>query len=212
MHEDRELLHIFLKLSELIQPDLSIEVGGYDSVYSQEISKYDFCEKVYAYEANPYTYDNFKNLFSEKVNYINLAISDFEGKSKIGIETMKEPTQGHYSIKEKNNKPEIENYVEVDTNSLDNLHKINNEKIALWIDCEGANKEVLIGGSNLLKNTEIILIETELKEIWSNQWTHEDVVKFLKENDFFVYKYKNAYINQANVILLRNKWKDIQIG
>jgi FkbM family methyltransferase len=209
MHEDKELLDIFLKITAIIKPEISIEVGGYDSVYSQNISKYDFCKNVYAYEANPYTYNNFKDLFSKKVNYINLAISDFEGKSKIGIETMRVPVQGHYSIKEKTNKTKIENYVEIDTNSLDNLHQVDNKKVALWIDCEGANREVLLGGINLIKNTEIILIETELRQIWNNQWTHNDVVNFLEENDFFVYKYKKAYVDQANAIFLRNRWKNI---
>jgi FkbM family methyltransferase len=212
MHEDKELLKIFLLIADLIKPSISIEVGGFDSVYSQEISKKDYCDEVYAYEANPITHENFKHIFSEKVNYINLAISDYQGKAQIGIETMRNPAQGHYSIKSKNAKVNIEKYIEVDCNYLDNIHKYTNEKIAMWIDCEGANGEVLTGSKELLKNVEILLIETETKQIWQDQWTHQDVINYLEENGFYLYKTKFAYVNQENAIFLKKKWINVKFG
>jgi len=203
MHEDTQLMYRFLDICHIIKPKISIEVGGFDAVYSQEIAKYDFCEEVYVYEANPYVYEHFLPIFPPKIKYENIAISDYQGTANLGLESILDPIQGHFSIKTRPDR-NIEETIGVTCSSLDFLHLYAPErKIAMWIDCEGSNREVLLGARNLLSNVEALLIETEHYPFWQDQWLHDDVVEYLSTFGFLLFSQTPYGEMQSNCIFLK---------
>ena len=198
MHSDKQLLDIFIEMQKEIKPTLSIEVGAFDADYSKEMSKLGI--ECYAFEASPFVYKKFKDGM-EGISYINKAVSDKDGV--IQFELMPDhnhANRGNNSIK--NRKENLKyKYIDVDSITLNSYFADRtNEQISLWIDCEGANKEVLFGATNILPSVTSILIETEDVEFWKDQWLHEDVVKFLSNYGFEVVEEKFAYLNQKNAI------------
>lgn len=55
---------------------------------------------------------------------------------------------------------------------------------ALWVDVEGASREVLLGGREFLAETALLFLEVEHQSYWQNQWLFEDILKFLEVNGF----------------------------
>ncbi len=68
---------------------------------------------------------------------------------------------------------------------------------------EGANREVLLGGKNLLENTKALFIEVEHKRIWENQWISKDVHKFLVAKGFSLVSINKQDSCQSNSIYLK---------
>jgi len=203
MYEDISVLNKFLQICDLIKPEMSIEVGAFDAVFSQQVN----APEKYAYEANPYVYEHFYPL--PNINYINMAISDYDGSALIGIESLQEPIQGHYSIKGRTDRQiDPNNLLGTSCARLDTLHKTD-KTIALWIDCEGANREVLLGAENLLNTVACIVIETEHFPFWEDQWLHEDVLKYIRSKGFKLFLYTPYGENQANCIFVHNKYWDL---
>lgn len=203
MHSDKELLDIYIEMQKEIKPTLSIEVGAFDADYSKAMAKLGI--ECFAFEASPFIHNRFKNDM-EGISYINKAVSDKEGSIKFELIAHQDPNKiGHNSIKHRN---EDLNYLYVDIESitLNSYFKDRvDEKIALWIDCEGANKEVLIGASHILPSVESILIETEDVDFWKDQWLHEDVVKFLSLFGFYIVEERESLIKQRNVIFRKTR-------
>lgn len=110
---------------------------------------------------------------------------------------------GNNSIKNRNEDIQYD-YIEVNAVSLNSyFNDIQNENIVLWIDCEGANEEVLTGASDILPFVSIIYIETEQYQFWKDQWLHDDVVNYLDGFGFKLLESRFAYENQQDVIFIK---------
>ena len=56
-------------------------------------------------------------------------------------------------------------------------------RCALWIDVEGASREVLTGASGILHKVDAMFVEVEDRETWKGQWLGKDVRAFLLDHD-----------------------------
>jgi FkbM family methyltransferase len=203
MWTDKKSMSYFIEMQEKIKPTMSIEVGAYDADFSKLIVKNNI--PVYAFEGSPAVYNNFKNFLTD-INYIHAVITDYDGEADFLylVPENQAAEIGHNGIKSGRHK--VDSSVVVQCYSLDSYFKdINNQNIVLWIDCEGANKEVLEGASSLLKQVSSIYIEVEHKDIWKNIWLREDVIKYLESHGFELIKEYSAYINQTNCIFVRKE-------
>ena len=186
------------------KPTMAIEVGGFDGYFSKYA--YDnLCNNVYCFEASLYVWNRFKETFNTNINYINAAICDYSGLINFKMQKEFSPEMiGHNSIKYRNDLGEIEEE-SVICYSLDDffIDKVNHtDNIALWIDAEGASKDILLGMQNLL-NTKLIssiFIEVEHFAFWKNSWLKEDIDLFLEKNGFELYSIKKQYDKQSNAI------------
>lgn len=202
------LRSLFYKKIKLLNPTTFVEVGPFEGETSKHISEMLPNTKIYAYEANPYNYNNFKySIESYGVKYKNIAISDskktasfFLQKKNNNVEYIK---GSHSLLKRSNDKIEYEE-VSVKCDTLDNLNYSNNEKYGLWLDAEGHNYNVLKGSINVLKQTEIIHVEVEKKKYWKDQKLDVDVIKFLLSLGFSVLAKDQEYPKQYNIIFIRN--------
>jgi FkbM family methyltransferase len=203
MYTDKNSLQYFLDIQKKLKPTMSIEVGAFDADFSVEISKTNI--PTYAFEGFTEIYDNFKDRLSN-INYLNFAITDYDGTTDFYIDST-DPQwylrQGYYGIKmgffRKAHK-----VVSVPCTSLDSYFKdFSNEKIALWIDCEGANREVLEGAAKILSMVDSIYIEVEHNFIWSDIWLRDDVINYLDKFDFLLLDEFSANPGQTNCIFVK---------
>jgi len=205
MFTDSASLSRFLELQKFLKPNISVEVGAFDADFSQFMAQ-QIGVDCFAFEASPYVYEKFKEVLKD-INYINMAVSNHEGKSDFQIQMEFDPANvGHNSIKKRNEEKQYR-YIDVDSTSLDLFFKEKfDNNFCLWIDCEGASREVLEGGRNLLESVTSIYIETETENYWNESWLESDVEEFLNKRDFELIHKSFAYIGQNNCIFVKRNY------
>jgi FkbM family methyltransferase len=198
-----DLSEQFIELQKNLNPDFAIEIGAHEASFSQVISNLLNIESV-AFEANPDVYNHFKgSIANARVKYLNYAISDVS--RVITFHTHTSELAGNNSIKNRIGYNSIKEQ-EVRAYTLDDFvdeFDIEFSNLVLWIDCEGANREVLTGSVDTLKKCSSIFIETEDKLYWEDQWLTEDVINFLDSQGFSVQKSEDIYQAQKNIIFIR---------
>jgi len=203
---EKELMDAFIALQKDLVPDISIEVGAHGAEYSKTMAGLGI--ESYAFEASPYVYERFKDTMPDWVEYINLAVSEYSGVSTFEMQTRFDPKMaGNNTIKNRN-EDTLYDYIEIETVSLDEYFYSeidHNFNFALWIDCEGANGDVLLGSHRLLDRVSSIHIEVEELEFWKNQWLRKDVTEYLAGYGFKEYLVCDVDPNghQKNIIYKR---------
>lgn len=193
----------YVKIALAFNPTLSIEIGAHAAEYSRFMSNQGI--KSVAFEASPAVYNKFKDSI-DQFDYVNLAISDYNGTTFFNIDSAFAPEEvGHNSIKDFNLDWRVNgDPVEVSCSTLDSyFNDLQQERIVMWIDAEGANKEVLIGAKELLKNVYSIYIEVEHIHFWKDQWIRQDVIDFLDTHGFTLVREFAAYIDQTNCVFVK---------
>jgi FkbM family methyltransferase len=192
----------FIKMQDQLSPDYAIEIGAHAAEFSNHMTK-NFNIPAIAFEAGKDIYEQYKDTVEKGVSYINCAISDIDGTATFFVH--RSPTHGNNGIKRVNFMDSFEDSV-VSCYKLDTYLKDYDFKNAcLWVDVEGANKEVLSGATSILKRTSSIFIETEDIAAWKDQWLTEDVVTFLEAQGFLKVASENVYEMQKNIIFVKNK-------
>ena len=197
-----ELTSAFIRMQKDLVPDVSIEVGAHAAEFSNTMAMAGI--RAYAFEASPYVYENFKDSVHPGVKYINKAVSYQDDMVMFQIDKRFDPKNtGHNTIMKRAEDLDYE-YVKVEAVSLDDFSGID-ANIVLWIDCEGANREVLSGASKLLNKVSSIHIEVETKEFWKNQWLLKDVENYLAGYGFkeFARADVDIYGHQVNIIYVK---------
>jgi FkbM family methyltransferase len=197
MYSDKSMLQSFIDIQKIMLPSLSIEIGAYDADFSK--SMVGIAKEIWAFEASPYVYEKFKDI--EGVNYINLAISNKSGLMDFEIQQNEHNLIANNSIMKRNDNT-AKQYIPVESKSLNDLFK-DRKNIALWIDCEGANEQVLTGASEILPNVQSIFIEVETVRFWKNQWLENDVKSYLENFGFKLSLSQPQYVNQYNQIYIK---------
>jgi FkbM family methyltransferase len=202
MFLDEKISKQFFEIQKILLPELSIEVGAYDAEFSQMMTS--IVDKPIAFEGNPRVYEKFKNKLND-IDYIHSAVSNKNESLSFYVQDRNEFwADGANSIKERIDTPDIKvETLNVPAISLDKYFTKNNKKTCLWIDCEGANEEVLTGAEELLKNVDSIFIEVELYEQWKDCWQIKDVEEYLKKFDFILLKFDKFWYGQANCIFIK---------
>ena len=185
---------IFLKIVEDLQPTHFIEAGAFEGDTSIKVKRLVPKCSVYAFEANPYNYKNFKPKFDNTdINYLHLAVSNQVGS--VTFKVQKEYTngdpisqiRGNNSILERTSSDIVYEDVQVPCTSLDDFFKeiiTDNDSIAMWIDLEGVAYLALTGADNVLSKTKCIKIEVEEHQYWKDQKLAHDIISYLTDKNF----------------------------
>ena len=184
-----------------------LEIGGHYGEDTLRFYKYFPESKIYSFEPDPRNIIIFKKFCSEIKNIeliekavynldnefldFYLSYSDFDVLQKkynyIGTEDyvkLKLNNSGSSSLKEKKNtkfKKVKVNTIRLDTwyKSIKNLNLID----FLWIDVQGAEKEVLLGAIDVLKKVRFVQIEYG-EVSYEGAMTKKDTFDFFKNNNF----------------------------
>lgn len=200
----------FFKMQELYRPDYAIEVGAHAAEFSVAISNH-FGIKATAFEAGSVVHQTYKDsINSELITYLNFAISDVDGTVSFKVE-QNELNGNSGIVKRVGTDPVSEHLVQsyrLDTYFTDFDFK----NACLWVDVEGASRQVLSGGLETLRRVSTVFIETEDHTYWEGQWLTLDVVKFFNNQGFVLEDHERVYDDQQNLIFVRtpsNKHIDI---
>jgi FkbM family methyltransferase len=196
-----QLSATFINMQKDLKPDYAIEIGANAAEFSVEMKNRFDIESV-AFEANPDIFNKYVDKIRESgVTYLNYAISD--SNEPIAFNIHHNSFAGDNSIKKRVHASIVKSYT-VMAYTLDKyFEKASFEKACLWIDVEGANKEVLSGGIETLKRCKSIFIETEDISFWEDQWLTKDVQTFLENQGFEKVAQENVYSMQKNIIFIR---------
>jgi FkbM family methyltransferase len=189
----------FLKMQNIIAPDLCIEVGAHAAEFSNYMSK-NFNINSIAFEAGKEIYEKYKDTTESLVSYVNCAISDTDGYATFFVHGP--ATLGNNGIKRVTFTKSVPVHKVVCYKLDTYMQKYQFENACLWIDAEGANKEVLLGARETLKKVSSIFIETEDSLIWKDQWLTKDVELYLKRFGFKKLLSEDVYANQKNIIFV----------
>jgi FkbM family methyltransferase len=204
----------FHELVDLLQPQLFIEAGAYRADASRHVkARHPEC-RVVAFEANPYNHQEYVDSlgFAESgIEYLHHAVTDVAGpvtfnlRRRVAGEDMR-PITGNSSILKRAD-PDVEyEEITVDGVTLDGFFPDPPELTALWIDVEGASRQVLNGGSAIIERTDLLLIEVEERTMWTGQWRGLDVIDFLLGHGMVPVSRDIEYERQHNLLFVSRRF------
>lgn len=219
------LNELFFGLSRLLQPQLFIEAGAKDAQTSIRMRRYLPDTEIVAFEASPVNYARFSEntaLRENTIDYRHSAVSDYDGEIEFHIRKTADGKpvpkfSGANSILQRVAENVEYDVVKSKCIRLDTAFPTP-KRNAIWVDVEGATKNVLRGASSFLANTSVALIEVEDYEIWKGQWTAAKVMSFLFELDLlpvardFEYRgqYNILFVNRKHLTSNRDVWLNIE--
>lgn len=190
-------VELFLSVCCELAITACFEVGAFEASFSKEIKRRRPELAVYAFEANAEVFRRFRQTIPEGITYLNEAIGSEEGMCMFHIPVAVGGTDGEIvrprrgNIRTSSLHPQNSDDVEYESvsskcSTLDAWQaKLGGPPSAVWIDVEGAAKEVLSGGRNALGNSiQCVAIELEKRSFWVDQWLAADVTGFMAELDF----------------------------
>lgn len=208
------LTAFYYKMQQVLEVNCFFEIGAFEAGFSRTMKQMHPLSDVWAFEANPYNYEHFKNINSN-INYLNLAISDINGKIKFQLQDKHinngleiEKVRGNNSILNRNDDTISYKEIDIESITMDSFVEkecLTEKSFSLWVDVEGASKNIFLGFEKYVKNSFSILIEVEEHEYWKNQWLCKDVCNFLEEKDFIPIMRDFEDNKQYNVVFINKK-------
>lgn len=211
-----ELRSLFFSIQERLMPTVSIEIGAWRAEFSHEMKTRLPEIDAWAFEANEHNYKaNVMAAYKAGVHYTNLAVTNFSGRTRfmmqektldgkvygkeIGNNSLLQRTEGNIVY----HAPHVV-CTTMDSFFVDQERVTASDQVCLWVDVEGASKEVLTASNALLKQTQSVFIEVEHYPFWDDQWLFTDVDSFMSNAGFTAIAHDNEYENQNNYIYLKS--------
>ncbi len=201
---------LLLSLMEQEVAGALVEVGAYDAAFSREVVERLPDTRALAFEANPYVYDGFAAELSEAgVDYRHLAISEGLGEVDLFVPLVfdarpADPVNKLSGLVPRTSE-EAAQRVKVPSDSLDGVlgREDLRDPIALWIDVEGAQREVLAGAGKTLDRAMAVFIEVETDDYFEGQARAQEVLGGIRAKGFAPIARDIEAAKQYNVLLLR---------
>ena len=191
------------------KPVTFMEIGSRDGHDTKEIADYwdlDY-KNCYIIEAYPELSDRIKKQYPE-FNIFSFAASNKKGTASFNaIKLDKNLNIGTSSVLDCLVYDIPYDKITVNTDTVFNLLNENNLNgiDLIKIDVEGFTQEVLDGFGDKLTNVKAFQIETEKSEMWKGQKTHNEIVEFMKINNFELIDKVPHYGNQYDCLFINKK-------
>lgn len=209
----QQLRFIFDKMIESADVNRAIEVGAYEASFSKKFKRRYPDANVIAYEANPHVFNRFKgNVESAGVDYRHLCVGPENGELTISIPrdfrgSARPADNQMASLMSNLHSDESEDVVVRCVRLDDDVKPAEGDRIALWVDVEGATSQVFGAATQTLERTALVLVEVESRPIWDGQWLAHDVNRFMESHGFVpiardiqrVHQFNFIYANPAMV-------------
>jgi FkbM family methyltransferase len=202
----------FHELVDLSRPALFVEAGAYRAEASRRTREQHPDCRVVAFEANPYNHEKYADelgFVDLDIEYLNLALTESAGPVTFHLRTRQDgkdlrKTTGNSSLLRMRGTDTQYEEISVDGVTLDGFFADSTAgPVCLWIDVEGASRQVLNGARGLLTRTELVLIEVEEVFRWEDQWRSLDVIEFFLEAGFLPLTRDAEYNQHYNIIFVR---------
>lgn len=194
--------------------DIGAHTGSFTKAFTSNIQ----VEKAYLFEPIPHLYSIIASDSALKHHSCHkIAFSSISGEAAFYINE-NEQTSSLLSfdenLKETNNiDKSVKQKIVINTDTLSDFMKRENlSKIDfLKIDAQGADLDILKGGSEILPHVKAIYVEVSFKKIYKNSSTFFDIYSYLNERGFVlidlypVYKGINSELLQSDALFLNTK-------
>jgi len=206
------LADFFVDILGDLNVDCTAEVGAHEAFFSLAAREKYPELKVFAWEGNPHVWKKYANFLAGKgIRYDHALIADVTGEKTMHILTRidgrDEPFDGkRHSMLERIGNAESGEDMTVPCLTLDSVFsgpEFSSDGFCLWIDAEGAGREILRGGENILARTEAVYIEVESVPKWRGQALDREIIAFLLERDFLPVLRDFQFVHQYNVVFVR---------
>lgn len=167
------------------------DIGSRDGDDANFLAETLNADEVYIFECHPECFKNISQKYPH-FNNINLAISNFCGKStfnaiytnlgEMGISSLRNRNDDYYTSRDTRT-------VEVEVSTIKNImeqYNINSNVDLCKIDVEGCTYEVLEGFEDKIKKINMFHLEVEEVQIWNGQKTSAEVSEFMRDNNFLL--------------------------
>lgn len=178
------LNELFFDLLEVVEPDLFVEAGAFEGSASLRAATVGSGPSVIAFEANPENYRHFtaaQEFEARGVTYLNYALTDQAGPITFHLEAHEGSSiLGYSSILERSDdavwRPDTPTVpITVEGVRLDD-HTPDAERVAMWVDVEGATDKVLAGAPKRLAACDLMKVEVEDQAYWEGQPLSSDII------------------------------------
>jgi FkbM family methyltransferase len=203
----RDLRARFFDLQTELEPDAFIEVGAHEASASLRIRTIFPAIPIVAFEAHPANYEHYRGQIdfeALRIEYLNLAAADRTGEITFRVLRRHEGklTQ-RGSILETVSASDMP-IATVPAVALDDFFEPRMPvRPSMWIDVEGANREVLLGARQLLARAASVFIEVEEQPRWKDQWLAQDVLRFLEQYGLREVDRDSQFDRQYNILFAR---------
>ena len=206
------LVDLFFGIVRILQPHSFIEAGAKTGETSLRARSLCPDARVVAFEANPYNYSRYAEQFrhdEKSVEYVHSALAAEPGQITFNIISKRDgvevtPYTGQNSILERVSTGVEYESVTVPATTLDSYFT-DAGRTAMWVDVEGASKQVVAGGERLLATTDVMLIELEDEPKWKEQWNSTEALVHLFGHGLTPVARDFEYRTQHNVLLLSDR-------
>lgn len=195
-----------------LAPTLSLEVGARDARFSLRLKKGMPNLQAIAFEANPRTHETYaERLLKEAamVDYRHGAICDHDGTVALNIPVARNGirlgrTHGASSLLDRT-LPGLDcEAVTVPALRLDTvIGGLDVARAVAWIDAEGAQREILAGGSRFLEHVLALYIEVENQPVWKGQALDREIAETLSAYSLVPVMRDSLTPAQYNVVYIR---------
>jgi FkbM family methyltransferase len=210
------LTELFLDLVVLAEPEVFVEAGAHEAWASMQIrARLPAC-RVVAYEANPFVFDAMAGVHDYAglgVDYRHQALAD--GPDEVTFQVVGAADglvapryHGFSSMNTRHHDDEqgvVYDPVIVAATTLDAVCSEPPGSAALWVDVEGAARQVLLGGPAFLGRCDVVKIEVEDYAFWRDQWLVADVLAELHRHGLYPLARDVEYDLQYNMVLVSER-------
>jgi len=201
------LEHFFFRACRETKPDLFVEAGAKDATSSRRARRYLPDARIVAFEANPLNYERFSTRENGRLNveYVHCALTGSDGDVTfiMRADDGSPRSDGQGSLLTRTDgsqgRPVTVKAARLDTHFPSNTFN----SCAIWIDVEGATRDVLAGATGIMPNVSLMFIEVEDRQYWAGQWLSGDVLKFCHSHGLvpIARDFQSRY--QYNLLLVR---------
>lgn len=207
----RQLRQLFLNINRALQPDVFVEAGAHSAATSVKMRGLVPDARIIAFEANPHNHTKFlarHDFGALRVEYRLQALTDAVGPVTFKVlvqegDVLRKPDSGRSSLLARAGDVTRYEDVTVPGTTLDAALDGVAGTVALWVDVEGAAKQVLGGAAATLARTRIVMIEVETRPYWQGQWLHTDICGHLMGLGLVPVARDFEYRYQFNLLFLR---------
>jgi len=193
----------FFRLCRKDGVNLLVVVGAHVGTESEEFVEGNRSNYVVEFEPNPFINEQLQRYRSERITRNAVALGSKTGYAYLHLPSTDKTNPGASTIEGygiKNNQ-----IVEVELATLDSFFIGSRTPFALQIDCEGANKEVILGAKELFRKKLVRLVRIEVDFSCSLQPNDCDSLTPLLENGMVMLSFDFQSKNEVNALLVQKE-------
>jgi len=188
--------------------DYLIDVGAHRGIFSRECLEAFNIKDAILIEPNPILYDYLVKQLAPKFPNLNIykfAAGRQSGESELNISandglssSILKMTKLHL-----NNAPDSNYILRVDVlvKTIDSVLPKKFKNILLKIDVQGLELDVLIGCIEVLKRTNVVLVEVSFDELYESGSSASEVLAFLNNHGFIIFQIFPVFLSKSGRLL-----------